>query len=137
MHIFKFLSRFFWFFWLCLLSKHLMFLATDCRQQTLDNHIKINHKDSSRVIVAATFSCLLIFRKFLAQPVLDDVSGMRSSTVLLKVVFYVVRCLYMSPPEKVLEHLQVIVLFNCFFEKVWSEDTLGWHGAPHQNFLIV
>ena len=95
-----------------------MFLATDCRQQTLDNHIKINRKDSSRVIVAATFSCLLIFRKFLAQPVLDDVSGMRSSAVLLKVVFYVVRSLYMSPPEKVLEHLQVIVLINCFFEEV-------------------
>ena len=95
-----------------------MFLATDCRQQTLDNHIKMNRKDSSRVIVAATFSCLLIFRKILAQPVLDEVSGMRSSPVLLKVVFYVVRCLYMSPPEKVLEHLQVIVLINCFFEEV-------------------
>ena len=57
-------------------------------------------------------------RKFLIEPLLNNISSVRSSTILLKVVVYTVWTLYMRMPKNFFEHLQIVVLVNRLFEEV-------------------
>ena len=61
---------------------------------------------------------------------------MRSSAILLKVIFFVaLDSALILRPEKVFKHFQVVVLIYRFFEKVWSVDFSAGNPTPDQNFL--
>ena len=59
---------------------------------------------------------------------------MRSSVILLKVIFFVtLDSALMLMPEKVFKHFQVVVLIYRFFEKVWSLDFSAGNPTPDPN----
>ena len=62
---------------------------------------------------------------------------MRSSAILLEIIFFVTLNSVMLRPEKVFKHLQVVVLIYGFFEKVGSLDSSAGNPTSDLNLLVV
>lgn len=93
-----------------------MFLVMVCTLVPLDDPIDKSRVGLSLGIEVAEFLVNEFFRKFAGQPLLNLISCVRSGSILLKVIFFVIASLKELFPEKSFEHLQVIVLVYRIFK---------------------